>query len=103
MLKHGRLAPRALRFALALLLSLVWAAPGHASPSTPVFILHSYSQEYPWTKRQHEGFLRKLGAAATGMIAPSVEYLDTKRISYTAAYADFFADYLARKYAGFAP
>ncbi|MBE0612273.1 MAG: PAS domain S-box protein [Burkholderiales bacterium] len=89
--------------AFLLLLSLVWPMHGHASPSTPIFVLHSYSQEYPWTKRQHEGFLRKLGTAVPGMVAPSVEYLDTKRVPYTAAYADFFADYLVRKYVGFAP
>jgi len=89
--------------ALLLLLSLVCAVPGHAAGNTPIFVLHSYSQEYPWTKRQHEGFMRKLGAAVPGTIAAHVEYLDTKRAPYTAAYADFFASYLAQKYAGFEP
>ncbi|HEY5291796.1 MAG TPA: ABC transporter substrate binding protein, partial [Burkholderiales bacterium] len=89
--------------ALLLLLSLVWAAPGHTRGNTPIFMLHSYSQEYPWTKRQHEGFLRRLGAAVPDTIAASVEYLDTKRVPYTAAYADLVAAHLARKYAGFEP
>ena len=93
----------ALRLVAGLLLSLAWAAPGHAAGNTPIFILHSYSQEYPWTKRQHEGFLRKLGAAVPDTIAASVEYLDTKRVPYTAAYADFTATHIAKKYAGFAP
>ena len=101
----ARSNPWALCFAAALLLllSLVWAAPGHAGGNTPIFILHSYSQEYPWTKRQHEGFMRALGAAVPDTIAASVEYLDTKRVPYTAAYADFVAAHLARKYAGFQP
>jgi len=88
---------------LLLFLSLLRAAPGYAAGNTPIFILHSYSQEYPWTKRQHESFLRKLGAAVPDTIAASVEYLDTKRVPYTATYADFVAVHLAQKYAGFAP
>ena len=95
---HGRLAA-----ALLLLLCLAWAAPGHAGGNTPIFVLHSYSQEYPWTKRQHERYMQKLGAAVPDTIAASVEYLDSKRVPYTAAYADFMAAYLARKYAGFEP
>ena len=94
----GRLAA-----ALLLLLSLAWTAPGHARGTTPIFMLHSYSQEYPWSKRQHEGFLRALGAAGADAIDPGVEYLDTKRVPYTAAFADFFGAYLAQKYAGFEP
>ena len=96
---------RALRLAAALLLllSLVWSAPGHAGGNTSIFVLHSYSQEYPWTKRQHEGFLRALGAGVADTISVSVEYLDTKRVPYSAAYADSVAAHLAQKYAGFEP
>jgi PAS domain S-box-containing protein len=89
--------------AVLLLISLACPLPGYADGNTPIFVLHSYSQEYPWTKRQHEGFMRKLDAAASGTIAASVEYLDTKRVPYTAAYADFFAGYLAQKYSGLEP
>lgn len=92
----------ALRLA-ALLLFLAWVAPSHAGGNIPIFVLHSYSQEYPWTKRQHEGFMRKLEAMVPGAIAASVEYLDTKRVPYSAAYADLVAGHLARKYAGFEP
>jgi PAS domain S-box-containing protein len=100
-----RSSPQATRFLqLLLFLSvLVGVAPSHAGGNTPIFILHSYSQEYPWTKRQHDGFLRKFGADAPGAIDASVEYLDTKRVPYTAAYAEFMANYLAQKYAGFEP
>jgi diguanylate cyclase (GGDEF)-like protein/PAS domain S-box-containing protein len=104
--KHlARSNPGVLRLAAALLLvlSLVWAAPSHAGSNTQIFVLHSYSQEYPWTKRQHEGFLRTLGAAVPDTISVSVEYLDSKRVPYTAAYADFVAGYLTQKYVGFEP
>ena len=108
MLGPGRLArsnPWALRLAAALLfvLCLVWAAPGHAVRNTPIFMLHSYSQEYPWTKRQHEGFLRELGARVPDAIDVSVEYLDSKRVPYTTAYAYSFAGKLAQKYAALEP
>ena len=92
-----------LRLTAALVLLLAWVAPGHAEGNMPIFVLHSYSQEYPWTKRQHEGFMRKLEAVVPGPIAASVEYLDTKRVPYSAAYADLVAGHLARKYAGFEP
>ncbi len=94
---------RRLAVALLLLLSFACALPSHAGGNTPIFLLHSYSQEYPWTKRQHEGFLRALGAAVPGTIAANVEYLDTKRVPYTAAYANFVAAHLAQKYAGLEP
>ena len=68
-----------------------------------MFILHSYSQEYPWTKRQHEGFLNAIAADGTWRIAPSVEYLDTKRAAYDAAYAARMAEHLAWKYRGYQP
>ena len=91
--------------ALILLSSLftLWTFPAFAAPSVPIFVLHSYSQEYPWTKRQHEGFMRKLDSAQAAMFTASVEYLDTKRVPYTADYANLFARYLAQKYAGFEP
>jgi diguanylate cyclase (GGDEF)-like protein/PAS domain S-box-containing protein len=95
-------APRLLP-ALLFLLSLVWAGSGHAVPNTSIFILHSYSQEYPWTKRQHEGFLRELSAKVPDMIDVNVEYLDTKRVPFTAAYAISVASHIAQKYAELEP
>lgn len=88
---------------LVSLLLMLWTAPAFPAASVPIFILHSYSQEYPWTKRQHEGFMRKLESAGPGAFTASVEYLDTKRVPYTAAYANLFASHLAQKYAGFEP
>jgi len=81
----------------------LWAPPLRAVQNTSVFVLHSYSQEYPWTKRQHEGFMRRLDAAAPTSFTVSVEYLDTKRAAYTTDYANLMAGHLAQKYAGFQP
>ena len=68
-----------------------------------VFVIHSYSQEYPWTRSQHQGFMETLKADSSHIYDVSVEYLDTKRILYSDQYAKQTADYLRRKYAGYKP
>jgi hypothetical protein len=91
---------------LVLLFALTIAGlPATAAPArpAPLFVLHSYSQEYPWTRRQHDGFIQALAAAGLDTSALRVEYLDTKRVAYTAAYAASMATHLARKYAGYQP
>ena len=99
-----RIAP-----ALAAIVVLVIATGAvvrvHAGPArtAPVFVLHSYSQEYPWTRRQHEGFTHALGAAGLDASDLRVEYLDTKRVPYTPASARAMAVHLAGKYAGYRP
>ncbi len=85
------------------LLFLLSALDAHAAQRREVFVLHSYSQEYPWTKRQHEGFLGGLAKDATTAYGVSAEYLDTKRVRYDKAYARLMADHLAAKYSGYAP
>jgi hypothetical protein len=103
---HFRPAPSALS-ACALLLTLmlcpVWPADAAAVHSTRVFVLHSYSQEYPWTKGQHRGFVAELARDAERTFSVATEHLDTKRVAYTQAYADFMARYLQEKYRGYAP
>ena len=74
-----------------------------AADGARVFVLHSYSQEYPWTKRQHEGFIDELGAGGKVDMMFETEYLDTKRHPYTPEYAAEFANYLQFKYADFSP
>ncbi|MBK7063225.1 MAG: EAL domain-containing protein [Rubrivivax sp.] len=68
-----------------------------------VFVLHSYSQEYPWTKRQHEGFLGGLARDTGHRYGVQTEYLDTKRARFDAAYEQLMADHLAAKYRGYKP
>ena len=64
-----------------------------------VLILHSYHQEYLWTKKENDGFVKTLQARFAGKeLAFSSEYLDTKRIPFTDEYQDFFKQYLQQKY-----
>lgn len=68
-----------------------------------ILILHSYSQEYGWTKLQHNSFVASLERSSLFPIDVSVEYLDTKRLQFTDKYQDFFLHYLQEKYKGYAP
>ena len=69
-----------------------------------ILILHSYSQEYPWTKSQNNGFTQTLiNSYSPGIINFSTEYLDTKRIEFNKNYQDFFFNYLKQKFAFYSP
>jgi len=77
-----------------------------AGASEKIFVLHSYNQEYPWTRDQHIGFTEQLFSEAFDTnheTLLSTEYLDSKRVPYTEAYANFFADYLKKKYLHYKP
>lgn len=81
-----------------LLLGLVMSCNASAKDLS-VLILHSYHQEYPWTKTQHEAFVSSLNqhiGAATLSLA--TEHLDTKRKAFTPEYKQMFADYMSAKY-----
>jgi hypothetical protein len=82
---------------------LVFGFHAQASIPTPVFVLHAYSQEYPWSKGQHQGFVQALNEDASRAYALNVEYLDTKRAGYSPAYADLIVDHLRQKYKGYQP
>ncbi|SHO46485.1 hybrid sensor histidine kinase/response regulator [Desulfopila aestuarii] len=69
-----------------------------------IFVLHSYHQEYPWTKSQNEGFVNEISAVFKGRsLTFADEYLDTKRVYFSASYQSFFAGYLRQKYHGYTP
>ncbi len=87
--------------AFGLWLLLLAALPAMAA--TPILVVHSYSQEYAWTRGQHEGFVDALKVDHGLKPILSTEYLDTKRRSYDAAYAQAMADHLRVKYAGYRP
>jgi diguanylate cyclase (GGDEF)-like protein/PAS domain S-box-containing protein len=74
-----------------------------AADAVPIFVLHSYSQEYPWTKGQQEGFVETLNRDLSRTYTVETEYLDTKRTNYSPAYADMMAGYLREKYKGYHP
>ena len=86
---------------LYLLIFPVFDAYGKTSEQ--LFILHSYSQEYPWTRAQHTGFTTSFSSDTNDHALISTEYLDTKRITYNEIYADFFAEYLQKKYKNYQP
>ena len=91
-----------MRLAL-LLLSALWLVCAEAAVPTPIFVLHAYSQEYPWTRGQHQGFVQALNDDTARAYSLNVEYLDTKRASYNAQYADLIGDHLRKKYQGYRP
>lgn len=74
----------------------------YAQPKTQVFILHSYSQEYTWTKSQHQNFISTLTDAFPS-VNYEAEYLDTKRVKMDSAYETFMVRYLQDKYKGYRP
>jgi PAS domain S-box-containing protein len=97
-------------FCLGLALFGIATVAGAAEP-IPIFVLHSYSQEYPWTKGQHQGFMQALARDAASSDEKGavhaydvrVDYLDTKHIAYTSEYARQTAEYLRHKYVGYTP
>lgn len=67
-----------------------------------VFILHSYSQEYEWTKKQHEAFVKTFEKNDIDCNY-YIEYLNTKRADFTVSYAQNFLEELQKKYSNFIP
>lgn len=85
---------------LSVIMALFWSYLTIASDSTRILVIHSYSQDYPWTKGQHEGFVDSLK-----QISPIIktEYLDTKRVAYESIYAVNYEKFIEQKYNGFQP
>ena len=71
-----------------------------ASEAVRILIIHSYSQDYPWTKGQHKGFTHSLKESSAVIKS---EYLDTKRIAYSPFYAENYVNFIAHKYKSFNP
>jgi len=71
-----------------------------ASNSFSILVVHAYSQEYPWTRGQHEGFVENLNKLLP--ISPEIktEYLDTKRIKFDTTYAKQYLEFIRNKYTG---
>ncbi len=69
-----------------------------------VFILHSYNQEYPWTKQENSGIINTLNSLFEGKnVSYSTEYLDSKRVDLNDDYQSFFLNYLQQKYKDYIP
>ena len=69
----------------------------YASQKLSVLVIHSYSQEYEWTKKQHNSFVSTL-QESTKDFEILTEYLDTKRLKLTPEYQDKFLQYIKFKY-----
>ncbi|MEW8500475.1 MAG: hypothetical protein AB2699_18370, partial [Candidatus Thiodiazotropha taylori] len=76
---------------------------GIAADASRILVIHSYSQEYPWTKGQHDGFIEGLRQGQPTQTIIKTEYLDTKRTDYNNSYADWFGQYIEIKYRDFRP
>lgn len=86
-----------------LLLVLFFPDIGH-SADIKAFILHSYHQEYPWTRQENRGIVNTLEKLTPeNDLTISTEYLDTKRVRLTEEYKTFYSEYLRKKYDGFTP
>jgi len=88
---------------LAFVFSLLFSCFVSAEPLTQIFVLHSYSQEYPWTQSQHKGFIQAITEDVKVNASFCVEYLDTKRHPYEENYAREFENHLQIKYKDFKP
>lgn len=75
----------------------------YAQSPSQILILHSYSQEYPWTKNQHQAFISQLDLAIPHGLNICTEYLDTKRKPFDSEYISSFYNYLSVKYDKYTP
>ncbi len=85
---------------LAMALALITS---RAAATTPILVVHSYSQHYSWTKSQDKGFMETLAKDPGLDVAATTEYLDTKRRRYDETYAKEYARFLKMKFAGYRP
>ncbi|WP_373002447.1 ABC transporter substrate-binding protein [Sulfurimonas sp.] len=85
---------------LLLILSVTFSL--NASDKSSILILHSYSQEYEWTKKQHDSFVKTL-KDSNQEFEFFTEYLDTKRLKFTKTYQESFLEYLKMKYSELSP
>lgn len=83
-----------------IILLFLWSPLLLASGSAKILVIHSYSQDYPWTKGQHEGFVEALKD-----LSPIIktEYLDTKRVVFSPLYAKEYLKFIEYKYKKFNP
>ena len=70
---------------------------------TPIFILHSYHESYPWTQQQYLGFKSVLNDSETLFPQYSTEHIDAKRRGYDKDYEEEITHYLKSKYQDYQP
>jgi diguanylate cyclase (GGDEF)-like protein/PAS domain S-box-containing protein len=70
---------------------------------TPIFILHSYHESYPWTQQQYLGFKSVLNDSQELFPQYSMEYIDAKRRGYDKDYEEEITHYFKSKYQNYQP
>ncbi len=70
---------------------------------TPVLIIHSYHESYPWSSNQDRGFKEVLDGDEKLFPLYSTEYIDSKRRGFDKAYEEEFVHYMRSKYKGYQP
>jgi diguanylate cyclase (GGDEF)-like protein len=89
---------------LWLLLAMTMPLSAMAEHNVGIAVIHSYQQDYPWTRAQHEAFTRTLQRELPDhKLAFVTEYLDTKQVLPTEEYRESFLHYLRTKHEGHAP
>ncbi len=88
-------------FILLALLILPRPAAPQGAPKE-VVLLHSYQNDYEWTRLINQGINEELEDARDLSCQIKSEFLDAKR-SWDAGRAEVFAEYLRRRYAGYPP
>ncbi|MDP3300996.1 MAG: diguanylate cyclase [Sulfuricurvum sp.] len=84
-------------FAVAFLSYVVYAK------ETSILSIHSYHEDYQWTKEQNNGFRETLDSIPDFYPAYSAEYLDTKRRAFDQDYEAEVVHYMRSKYKGYHP
>ncbi len=85
------------------LLGILLSCSVSADNAYRVLVVHAYSQEYPWTKSQHQGFVNRLQEDSDVQVNFAVEYLDTKRLGLNEEYTAHLYDYIQAKYKTYQP
>ncbi|TNF38256.1 MAG: PAS domain S-box protein, partial [Gammaproteobacteria bacterium] len=88
---------------LLLTVLVLLSTSSFASSPVKILVIHSYTQEYPWTRSQHDAFTATLVEDSDRDVLINTEYLDTKRRRYDAFYGEMFYAYLKDKYIDYIP
>ena len=70
---------------------------------TPILIIHSYHESYPWADNQNRVFRNVLDADKTFYPLYSTEYLDSKRRGFDKEYEEELVHFMYTKYKGYMP
>lgn len=70
---------------------------------TSILSIHSYQEDYQWTREQRTGFREVLNNVPGLYPSYSAEYLDTKRRVFDQDYEDEVVHYMRSKYKGYRP